>query len=139
MALHGWVKYNRGKMDYIKGSPVGMSFAKGDPDEGIIYMALGRWTAAEYGGTEQSPVQVYTRDTKTFFDPEGKDVIAYGEMVFTTSVDEWREFTVKLDYTATDVVPTHLMIVCSASRYGDYFTGSSDSVMWVDDFELVYE
>ena len=59
--------------------------------------------------------------------------------VFTTSVDEWREFTVKLDYTATDVVPTHLMIVCSASRYGDYFTGSSDSVMWVDDFELVYE
>ena len=98
-----------------------------------------RWTAAEYGGTEQSPVQVYTRDTKTFFDPEGKDVIAYGEVVFTTSVDEWREFTVKLDYTATDVVPTHLMIVCSASRYGDYFTGSSDSVMWVDDFELVYE
>ena len=71
--------------------------------------------------------------------PEGKDVIAYGEVVFTTSVDEWREFTVKLDYTATDVVPTHLMIVCSASRYGDYFTGSSDSVMWVDDFELVYE
>ena len=109
VALHGWVKYNRGKMD------------------------------AEYGGTEQSPVQVYTRDTKTFFDPEGKDVIAYGEVVFTTSVDEWREFTVKLDYTATDVVPTHLMIVCSASRYGDYFTGSSDSVMWVDDFELVYE
>ena len=98
-----------------------------------------RWTAAEYGGTEQSPVQVYTRDTKTFFDPEGKDVIAYGEVVFTTSVDEWREFTVKLDYTATDVVPTHLIIVCSASRYGDYFTGSSDSVMWVDDFELVYE
>ena len=139
VALHGWVKYNRGKMDYIKGSPMGMSFAKGDPDEGIIYMALGRWTAAEYGGTEQSPVQVYTRDTKTFFDPEGKDVIAYGEVVFTTSVDEWREFTVKLDYTATDVVPTHLMIVCSASRYGDYFTGSSDSVMWVDDFELVYE
>ena len=48
VALHGWVKYNRGKMDYIKSSPVGMSFAKGDPDEGIIYMALGRWTAAEY-------------------------------------------------------------------------------------------
>ncbi|WP_337393988.1 PCMD domain-containing protein, partial [Alistipes communis] len=24
VALHGWVKYNRGKMDYIKGSPMGM-------------------------------------------------------------------------------------------------------------------
>jgi len=139
VALHGWVRYNRGKMDYIKGIPAGMSLSKGDPDEGIVYMALGRWPAAAYGGTEQSPVQIYTRDTKTFFDPKGKDVIAYGEARFTTSVDEWREFTVTLDYTAKDIRPTHLMIVCSASRYGDYFTGSSDSVMWVDDFELIYE
>ncbi len=28
-----------------------------------------------------------------------------GSPLVTTSVDEWREFTVKLDYTATDVVP----------------------------------
>lgn len=139
VALHGWVKYNRGKMDYIKGMPAGANFAKGDPDEGIIYIALGRWTAAEYGGTEQSPVRVFTRDTKTFFDPKGKDVIAYGEAVFGSSVDQWREFTVKLDYTTTNVAPTHLIVVCSASRYGDYFTGSSDSEMWVDDFELIYE
>ena len=45
----------------------------------------------------------------------------------------------KLDYTTTNVAPTHLIVVCSASRYGDYFTGSSDSEMWVDDFELIYE
>ena len=139
VALRGWVKYNRGKMDHIKGMPAGANLVKGDPDEGIIYMALGRWTAAEYGGTEQSPVQIFTRDTKTFFDPKGKDVIAYGEATFGSSVDEWREFTVRLDYTATDIAPTHLIVVCSASRYGDYFTGSSDSVMWVDDFELIYE
>lgn len=139
VALHGWVKYNRGKLDYIKGIPAGTSLSKGDPDEGMIYMALGCWTAAEYGGTDQSPVQIYTGDTKTFFDPAGKDIVAYGEAVFQSSVDEWREFTVTLDYTATDIRPTHLIIVCSASRYGDYFTGSSDSEMWVDDFELIYE
>ena len=116
-----------------------VSYTHLDPDEGMIYMALGCWTAAEYGGTDQSPVQIYTGDTKTFFDPAGKDIVAYGEAVFQSSVDEWREFTVTLDYTATDIRPTHLIIVCSASRYGDYFTGSSDSEMWVDDFELIYE
>ena len=40
---------------------------------------------------------------------------------------------------ATNIVPTHLVLVCSASRYGDYFTGSRDSKMWVDDFELIYD
>lgn len=49
------------------------------------------------------------------------------------------EFTLPLDYVATDRIPTHIMIVCAASRYGDYFTGSTESVMWVDDFELLYE
>ena len=31
------------------------------------------------------------------------------------------------------------MIVCSASRWGDYFTGSTQSEMWLDDFELLYD
>lgn len=138
-ALRGWVKYNRGKIDHIKGIPAGLSLSKGDPDQGIIYIALGTWTAAEYGGTEQSPVEIFTGDVKTFFDSKGKDVVAYGEMVMSSSIDQWQQFTIQLNYTSTSIRPTHLMIVCSASRYGDYFTGSSDSEMWVDDFELVYE
>jgi len=66
-------------------------------------------------------------------------VVAYGELILTQSVDEWREFTIELDWRVTDVVPTHLMIVCSASRWGDYFTGSTASRMWLDDFELIYD
>ena len=139
VALRGWVKYNRGKIDYIKSVPAGLTLSKGDPDQGVIYIALGTWTAAEYGGTDQSPVEIYTGDVKTFFNPQGKDVIAYGELVLENSIDEWQEFTISLDYNSTSIQPTHLMIVCSASRYGDYFTGSSDSEMWVDDFELIYE
>lgn len=34
--------------------------------------------------------------------------------------------------------PTHIVIVASASKFGDYFCGSSKSVMYLDDFELVY-
>ena len=66
-------------------------------------------------------------------------VIAYGEMPLRESVEGWTEFTIPIEYRSTSRVPTHLVIVCSSSRYGDYFTGSTQSVMWLDDFELVYE
>ena len=32
----------------------------------------------------------------------------------------------------------YLIVVASASKYGDYFTGSKSSVMYVDDFSLIY-
>ncbi len=90
-------------------------------------------------GTDQSPVSIDTRDASTFFDPAGKDVIGYGERLFTESVGDWTQITVPIVYRATDRRPTHIIVVCSASRYGDYFTGSRQSVMWVDDFELLYD
>ena len=36
-------------------------------------------------------------------------------------------------------MPTSIIIVASASRYGDYFQGSAASKMWLDDMELIYE
>lgn len=90
-------------------------------------------------GTDEVPICVDTRDRNTFFSPDSPAVVAYGELVFDRSVPEWQEFTIKLDYRATDIVPTHIVLVCSASRYGDYYTGSRNSILWVDDFELVYD
>lgn len=139
VALRGWLRYTQGRIDRIDKQPAGMTLTKEDFDQGSIYIALGTWTAAKYGGTEQSPVQIYTKDISTFFDKDGADVVAYGELILTQSVDEWQEFTIELDWRVTDVVPTHLMIVCSASRWGDYFTGSTASRMWLDDFELIYD
>ena len=152
VALKGWVKYTRGLItDVGTTQPTGMTIAKGDPDNGIIYVALGTWTPAEYGycekesgdnkvlGTDEIPICVDTRDKNTFFNSNSPAVIAYGELVLDQTIDQWQEFTIKLNYTATNLVPTHLVIVCSASRYGDYYIGSRDSKMWVDDFELVYD
>lgn len=146
-ALKVWVKYTRGNLTDIKGAPIGLDLKVGDPDNGAIYLALGTWTKEEYGyaknnelmGTDESPVSIDTREVSTFFDPKGKDVIAYGEHIFTESVEAWTQITIPLDYRATDEKPTHLILVCSASRWGDYFTGSRQSKMWVDDFELVYD
>lgn len=152
-ALRGWLKYTCGEVDRINRLPAGVSLAAGDNDNGSIYIALGTWTPEEYGlcssaetdparrqcGTAESPLCVDTRDESTFFDSKGKDVVAYGELILTESQTEWKEFVIELNYVRTDVVPTHMFIVCSASRYGDYFTGSTKSVMQVDDFELLYD
>lgn len=139
-ALKGWLKYNCGAVDRITSQPPGKTINEGDPDCGMIFIALGDWDAATYGGTDESPVSVETRYIdETAFNPNGPAVIAYGEMPLTQSVDSWHEFTIPLEYRATNRIPTHIIIVCSASRYGDYFTGSTQSVLWLDDFELLYE
>lgn len=152
-ALRGWMKYTCGQIDRIGTVPAGTTLENGDPDNGSIYIALGTWTAEEYGlcspietdpvrrqcGTAESPYCVDTRDVSTFFDPNGKDVVAYGELILDRDYPDWTQFTIDLKYVSTDVVPTHLFVVCSASRWGDYFTGSTKSVMFVDDFELLYD
>ena len=35
--------------------------------------------------------------------------------------------------------PSYLIIVCSSSKYGDFFTGGDASEMFIDEMELVYE
>ena len=72
------------------------------------------------------------------FNPEASNVIAYGELILdATSGDGLVEFTIPLDYRTTAVKASNLMIVCSASKYGDYFVGGN-SVMYIDDFKFEY-
>ena len=161
-ALRVWVKFTGGIVNYVgKYGPAGV-IKNETPDNGAIYIALGTWTKEEYGvaptsisdknlagtivGTDDSPVVIATREVSTFFRPDGKDVVAYGEQAFiedtstwSNNTDGWVELTIPLKYNAKDIVPTNLIIVCSSSRWGDYFTGCSKSQMWLDDLELIYD
>ncbi|MFR9649447.1 MAG: PCMD domain-containing protein [Rikenellaceae bacterium] len=151
VALKFYVKYNRGIIDKIGSTPQGVDIVSGvTPDTGIIYVALGSWTAEKYGvseklteanyGTDEVPHIVVTSDLdNTIFNPSGEDVSAYGEVLFEESITEWQEVVIPLEYVDTSLNHTHIILVASASRYGDYFTGSTDSVMYLDDFELLYE
>ena len=149
------MKYNSGKIDFVGSNmPAGVTIQTGDADNAAIYVALGTWTKEKYGmgkngagndqnggkpfGTDACPVSIDTRDVKTFFNPQGEDVIGYGARFFSESVADWTQITIPIDYRSTNEVPTHIIVVCSASRWGDYFTGSSESTLWVDDFELIY-
>lgn len=130
--LHGWFRYTSGKIDYRGDNiPAGLG-EKGTDDLCSIYMALAK-----------APHQLNNTDTSTFFDFENDDnIIAYGELPDAEAVstnNEWKEFNVELKY--KDITPQtayYLIIVCSSSKYGDYFTGSTGSIMYIDDLELLY-
>lgn len=130
-ALHGWFNYSSGKIDYRGGNtPEGLG-EKGSDDLCSIYIALSK-----------KQKQVDNTNTSTFLDLENDgDIIAYGRLADTEAVttNGWKEFTLDFKYKTLEPLDTYyLIIVFSASKYGDYFTGSTSSVMYVDDLELIY-
>ena len=138
-AMKGYVKYEPKAIDNVsKNAPA--EYVKGDMDKGIIYVALLTDDTETQGDSAYPgyPVVVRTADAH-LFNKDASNVIAYGEIVFTaaTEGDGMVEFTIPLDYHRTDVIPTYILCTASASKGGDYFTGGP-SVMYIDDFELVY-
>lgn len=145
-AVKVWVKYTPGIAVSKKGAndsyiPVG------EADKGIIYMALTDATTDSYYYEKDKttftwPVVVRTKASdRRLFSKDEDRVIAYGEHRFETATDGdgLVEITIPLDYRRTDARPVNVIFVCSASIYGDYFSGGEGSTMWVDDIEMIYE
>lgn len=139
-ALKGYVKYrpvaiNKGTPGNIPNTPV----ATGDMDRGIIYIALLDNSISKTEEGKTYPVIVKTK-TKELFSKDDSNVIAYGEQIWSsdTAGEGLIEFTINIDYKRSDVVPSFIVLTCSASQYGDYFVGGEGSAMWIDDLELVY-
>ena len=151
-ALKIYCKYVTGKMDIIKGSPAGVTLTKDDYDRAEIKFAIGDWDCRKYGGTKDSPVHINTTDSRTFIDYDtDPSTIANGGLIIhhdgyilngaskvNASTDQWIEYTIPLNYHDLDRHPTHIIISCAASQYGDYFTGYSNSKLWIDAVELLY-
>ena len=151
-ALKIYCKYVTGKMDIIKGSPAGVTLTKDDYDRAEIKFAIGDWDYRKYGGTKDSPVHINTTDSRTFIDYDtDPSTIANGGLIIhhdgyilngaskvNASTDQWIEYTIPLNYHDLDRHPTHIIISCAASQYGDYFTGYSNSKLWIDAVELIY-
>lgn len=130
-----WVKTECGRIDHKDGAVKDVEI--GDPDSAELYVALGDWDYRVYGGTPVSPVQVNTTKANTLFDPDSKAVIAYGRFSTSESLS-WQRIEVPLDYRDCFRRPTHIIISCASSKYGDFFTGCSTNRMWVDEMEFIY-
>mgnify|MGYP003292674605 CR=1 FL=1 len=103
-----------------------------------VFVALGDWDYRKYGGTPDSPVQVNTLERNTFFNPKGESVIGYGSYVSDKATDGWVKVEIPIEYTSTSRKPTHIIVSCASSMFGDYFTGSTSSTLWIDGVELHY-
>lgn len=143
-ALKCWVKYSTGTVNIIKSVPAGVSVSRSDYDMGMVRIALGTWNYRTYGGSKDSPVLVNTTDASTIIDyTKDPSTIAFGEAKFigdaSNSTNVWREITIPIEYYDETSYPTHIIISCASSYYGDYFTGCDSSKLWIDKMELVYE
>jgi len=137
-ALRFWAMYKCGKVDCIGSYPEGEVVKTGDPDRANVFIALGDWDYRKYGGTPESPVQVNTTNKATYFNPNSEGVIAFGQYITDKTTDGWELIEIPLEYRSVSRVPSHIIVSCAASMLGDYFTGSSSSELWLDDFQLVY-
>ena len=149
VALRFKVKYSRGGINYInsKSASTGTEYhigskqiriVGGEPDVAKVFICLTEWSEAHC---------VDSADEKTFFDPryaEGVFGLGYfdsnanPEMV-AEETKEWHTMTLPIEYTNPEIVASRLVLTFTCSGYGDYFTGSDSSWMFVDDIELLYD
>lgn len=143
-ALKVYVRYEPATVDNG-----GDYIANGATDQGVIYVAIGDWAGQEANGGTW-PFVVRTKNASSLFSTEkgtysGDGIIAYGEKTFEEAYNDggnMKELTINLDYDnfgGNQRKPTSIIIVASASKYGDYFQGGDGSKMWLDDMELIYE
>jgi len=130
--LHGFFQYTSAKINYVgENTPASANIVKNQTDDMCsIYIAL---------TTEVKAIN--NTNVNTFVNWETDPaVVAYGELPASDCVTTsgWKEFTIDLKYRSLTTKPTHIIIVCSSSKYGDYFTGGVGSVMYIDDLSLVY-
>ena len=137
IALKGYFQYAPVAIDRVGGSQPANTVSKGDMDVCSIFIILSKGT-----------YQLNNTITSTLLSEEKvkntDQFIAYGELPISECVStngQWKEFNIPLKYKedAFGEEPTHLIIVCSSSKYGDYFTGGTGSTLYLDDFELIYD
>lgn len=140
--LRGYYKYSPQKINYF-GDKTPNGVKEGDMDQCMIYIALGT-----------QPLEVVsTTSTIKPFSKDREGVFAYGEFISSTTEDRTGEtpaievkngyapFKIPLIYTSMPEKGSkvYLFVVATTSRYGDYFTGGTDSELYIDELSLDYD
>lgn len=147
--LTGWFKYSRGTT-ITHGDHNKEALEASGGDKCAIYIALtdnpgivddnGIRTAFQIDNHAEDNPSAYIYKSTLDLSENNPNVIAYGTITDEESkgTGAWQQFTIDLKYRDLTRKPKFIIVVASASIYGDYFTGSKNSVMYIDDFSLVY-
>ncbi|WP_251967016.1 PCMD domain-containing protein [Parabacteroides sp. AD58] len=121
-------KYTSAKINVINNN---RGSATEENDSGFIYFLL---TDKIYN--------IDTTNENSFIKEENyssdEHILAYGSFTISQSVTAFQLGEINLTYKSLDKKPTHIIIVASSSKKGDYFTGGEGSTLWLDELELVY-
>lgn len=125
LTLKGWFDYSPVAINKTN-SPY--NDLKGQNDICEIYCVLTDWN---------SPFTVNT-STQQFIDfANDPNIIAYGSLTRNTDTNGMIPFEIELKY-RNKRTPKYCVLVCSSSKYGDYFTGGQGSILYVDEFEFTF-
>lgn len=130
-ALKGYMQYAPANINRVGSNLPSGTPGEGSPDQCGMYCAL-LSEALVVDNTDMSTFPNWETDSR---------VIAYGTLPTSQNVHsngQWKEVNIPLVYRDLTKKPTHLLVVFSASKYGDYFHGGEGSTLYLDDFELVY-
>ena len=123
-SLSGYYHYLPGVINYAKEPYLSR---KGETDNGQIEVALYDW-----------PEVLRLVTTEGHFDPEADPhLIGRGVLKLNQETDGYVHFEIPIEY-RRDATPTYLGISILSSVLGEYFTGSSYTVLYVDELQFNY-
>lgn len=141
--LRGYYKYTPGSVNYVGDRTPSDGLQSGETDQFVINIAL--CTKQQTVVSTTSSVVTYPFDDSsvfaygTYYSSETKDET--GETSSVELLNGYVPFKITLNYkeSAPKDGSFYILIMASSSRYGDYFTGSTSSVLYIDEFSLDYD
>lgn len=134
-ALKGYMSYTPGAINRVGKNLPSTAPAKGETDACQIFCALLTEQLKVGGNAEDGD---YKKSTVIDWENDPR-IIAYGELTQNTSDGgKWKEFNIPLKYHDMKAKPSYMLIVVSASKWGDYFHGCDSNVLYLDDFSFEY-
>lgn len=124
-SLSGYYHYRPGTIDFTDDDHESM---KGQRDQGQIEIALYGWKQRQHFISNDGPSIPATQDPA---------LIGYARLTLKEDSGGYVPFELIIDY-RSDATPTYVYISALSSRMGEFFTGSSGSVLYLDELQFNY-
>lgn len=124
-SLSGYLHYIPGKVSFAKEPYLEM---KGEPDVGGVEVVLTDWSEPRFVNTVNG--KFGDKDS----DPT---IIGRGVLQLRYNTGGYIHFTVPIEYRDSRT-PSYIVLFGASSMLGEYFTGSSDSVLYLDELQFDY-
>lgn len=125
-ALKGFYSYSPTKINYTDQSHKNLM---GQEDKAHVILILTDWEA---------PFHVISNEEKFVDFDNDPAIIGYAKLPCINTGKEYKDFSINIQY-RNERIPKWVSIIATSSALGDYFTGGTGSILYLDEFSFVYE